>query len=246
MVIGPWAERLWPMSRGARILSAEVAVVHWSRSLPAQGLVVVAMVVTACGGATASPTPTPSPVATMEAVPPTAGATPTMQPTPSAAATVRPSTDPLAAKLLAAVERVSSAFAEIQGAGKDDWPAQRAALTRVADIYDAFAREVEALDGATRNLRSNHSAALIGYSKQIAIVLRQIAAAEIGLTERQMEVLRLMMEGKSNKAICRTLDIAEPTVKNHVTAILRALKAANRTEAVVAAGALGLGPREAG
>ena len=47
-----------------------------------------------------------------------------------------------------------------------------------------------------------------------------------------------MMQGKSNKAICRTLDLAEPTVKNHVTAILKALKVTNRTEAVIAVGAL--------
>ncbi|WP_292593732.1 hypothetical protein [Mesorhizobium sp.] len=32
-------------------------------------------------------------------------------------------------------------------------------------------------------------------------------------------------------------------MKNHVTAILKALNASNRTEAVIAAGALGLGPR---
>jgi DNA-binding NarL/FixJ family response regulator len=68
------------------------------------------------------------------------------------------------------------------------------------------------------------------------------SAADIGLTGRQMEVLALMMQGKSNKAICRALDLAEPTVKNHVTAILKALKATNRTEAVIAAGALGLAP----
>ena len=48
-----------------------------------------------------------------------------------------------------------------------------------------------------------------------------------------------MMQGKSNKAICRTLDLAEPTVKNHVTAILKALKVTNRTEAVIAVRALG-------
>jgi DNA-binding NarL/FixJ family response regulator len=71
------------------------------------------------------------------------------------------------------------------------------------------------------------------------------SAAEIGLTGRQMDVLALMMQGKSNKAICRALDLAEPTVKNHVTAILKALKATNRTEAVIAAGALGLAqPRD--
>lgn len=69
------------------------------------------------------------------------------------------------------------------------------------------------------------------------------SAAELGLTKRQTDVLALMMQGKSNKAICRALDVAEPTVKNHVTAILKALNATNRTEAVIAAGALGLGPR---
>ena len=62
---------------------------------------------------------------------------------------------------------------------------------------------------------------------------------DLGLTERQVDVLALMMQGKSNKAICRTLDLAEPTVKNHVTAILKALKVTNRTEAVIAVGALG-------
>jgi DNA-binding NarL/FixJ family response regulator len=71
--------------------------------------------------------------------------------------------------------------------------------------------------------------------------LPRSAAADLGLTERQIDVLNLMMQGKSNKAICRVLDLAEPTVKNHVTAILRALNANNRTEAVIAAGALGVG-----
>lgn len=68
--------------------------------------------------------------------------------------------------------------------------------------------------------------------------------ADLGLTERQMEVLALMMQGKSNKAICRALDLAESTVKIHVSAVLKALKAANRTEAVMTAAALGLGPRQ--
>jgi DNA-binding NarL/FixJ family response regulator len=57
---------------------------------------------------------------------------------------------------------------------------------------------------------------------------------EAGLTERQLEVLALMMRGKSNKGISRVLDMAEPTVKNHITAILKALKVTNRTEAVIA------------
>lgn len=73
---------------------------------------------------------------------------------------------------------------------------------------------------------------------------RPPSATELGLTERQLEVLRLMMQGKSNKAICRVLDLAEPTVKNHVTAILRAFKVSNRTEAVITARTLGLGPEQ--
>jgi len=68
---------------------------------------------------------------------------------------------------------------------------------------------------------------------------RRVSPADLGLTERQMEVLALMMQGKSNKAISRILDTAEPTVKHHVTAILKALKVTNRTEAVIAVGALG-------
>jgi DNA-binding NarL/FixJ family response regulator len=66
-----------------------------------------------------------------------------------------------------------------------------------------------------------------------------VSPARLGLTGRQMEVLALMMHGKSNKAICRALNLAEPTVKNHVAAILKALKVANRTEAVIAVAALG-------
>ena len=51
--------------------------------------------------------------------------------------------------------------------------------------------------------------------------------------------MALMMQGKSNKTICRILELAEPTVKNHVTAILKTLNVTNRTEAVVAANNLG-------
>jgi DNA-binding NarL/FixJ family response regulator len=64
-------------------------------------------------------------------------------------------------------------------------------------------------------------------------------ARDLGLTGRQVEVLGLIMEGKSNKAIAHLLDMAESTAKNHVTAVLKALKVANRTEAVVKMGKLG-------
>jgi DNA-binding NarL/FixJ family response regulator len=63
---------------------------------------------------------------------------------------------------------------------------------------------------------------------------RAVPPAGLGLTERQIDVLQLIMQGKSNKAICRELKLAEPTVKNHVTAILKVLKVHNRTQAVLA------------
>ncbi len=67
----------------------------------------------------------------------------------------------------------------------------------------------------------------------------QLPPSDFGLTGRQGDVLALMMQGKSNKAICRRLDLAEATVKNHVTAILKVLGVSNRTEAVLAASARG-------
>ena len=55
------------------------------------------------------------------------------------------------------------------------------------------------------------------------------------LTPRQREVLLLVAEGLSNKAIAASLDMAEPTVRSHVTSILRILHVNNRTEAALLA-----------
>ncbi|KRF00360.1 LuxR family transcriptional regulator [Frateuria sp. Soil773] len=54
------------------------------------------------------------------------------------------------------------------------------------------------------------------------------------LTERQLDVLRLLSHGKPNKVIARDLGISEGTVKIHLAAIFRALNVRNRVEAVVA------------
>jgi DNA-binding NarL/FixJ family response regulator len=66
------------------------------------------------------------------------------------------------------------------------------------------------------------------------------APADIGLTERQAQILALLVQGEPNKVICRELDLAESTVKNQVTVILKALNVTNRTQAVLAADRLGL------
>ena len=55
------------------------------------------------------------------------------------------------------------------------------------------------------------------------------------LTERQKEVLHLLSQGLSNKGIANRLDLSECTVKLYVSAIMRALGAHDRTEAVLVA-----------
>ena len=54
------------------------------------------------------------------------------------------------------------------------------------------------------------------------------------LTERQIEVLQLIAAGRSNKEIARSLEIAEGTVKVHITAAFRALGVHNRVSAAAA------------
>ncbi len=63
---------------------------------------------------------------------------------------------------------------------------------------------------------------------------------QLCLTERQIDVLDLILKGMPNKLICRELDLAEGTVKVHVSAVLRALGVRNRTQAVIAASKMGL------
>ena len=62
------------------------------------------------------------------------------------------------------------------------------------------------------------------------------------LTSRELEVVEMLAAGKSNQAIARELVVTVNTVKKHVSHLLGKLGAANRTEAVARARALGLIP----
>ena len=66
------------------------------------------------------------------------------------------------------------------------------------------------------------------------------APGDLGLSPRQGDVLRMLIEGKPNKLIARELEMSESTVKTHLAAIFRKLDATSRTQAVVAAARLGL------
>ncbi|MBL4794799.1 MAG: response regulator transcription factor [Pseudomonadales bacterium] len=60
------------------------------------------------------------------------------------------------------------------------------------------------------------------------------------LTDRQITILSNLVEGLSNKQIARKLDIADGTVRVHMSTIYRVLGVENRTQAVVKAGKLGI------
>lgn len=63
---------------------------------------------------------------------------------------------------------------------------------------------------------------------------RTTTAADESLTERQLEVLAQLIQGRSNKEIARALGLAEPTVKGHLVTVFRVLRVRNRAEAVTA------------
>jgi DNA-binding NarL/FixJ family response regulator len=61
-----------------------------------------------------------------------------------------------------------------------------------------------------------------------------VSPAEVGLTDRQADVLALMVKGQSNREIADLLGLSEGTVKIHITAIFKALGVSSRTQALVA------------
>jgi two-component system nitrate/nitrite response regulator NarL len=64
--------------------------------------------------------------------------------------------------------------------------------------------------------------------------------ASVGLTDRQIGVLRLIAEGWTNLTIAVELGLSEKTVKAHVTAIFKAMNVVNRTQAATLAKEMGL------
>jgi DNA-binding NarL/FixJ family response regulator len=109
-----------------------------------------------------------------------------------------------------------------------------------ANIYDAISLGasgylLKGIEGASLAQQIRHVA---GGGKAIAPEALERLTRYIGakkVSEREIEVLRLIALGKSNKEISQRLDIAVDTVKMHVKNLLQKLHASDRTQAVVIA-----------
>lgn len=79
-----------------------------------------------------------------------------------------------------------------------------------------------------------------------ARLVREVRAPDSpqSLTEREIDVLRLLAAGKANKEIAMALTIGEKTVKTHVSNILMKLGVQSRTQAALYAAQIGLAPLE--
>jgi DNA-binding NarL/FixJ family response regulator len=128
------------------------------------------------------------------------------------------------------------------GAERPDLPVLvLSTLESEADIRRALARGASGYvpkSAAPSTLVSAIRLVLNGEIYVPPVVLGQMPPAQSAdrrLTPRQMEVLRLLAEGYSNKRIATTLGLSEKTVKTHLASIFRLLDADSRTHAIAAA-----------
>jgi DNA-binding NarL/FixJ family response regulator len=110
---------------------------------------------------------------------------------------------------------------------KDVQPAQLVEAVRVVAAGEALLAPT-----VTRRLLDHFAGQLPGNSKPPPELAR--------LTERELEVLKLMAEGLSNAELADQLFLSETTVKTHVSSVLRKLELRDRVQAVVLAYRAGL------
>jgi len=90
----------------------------------------------------------------------------------------------------------------------------------------------EALAKAIRNAASGQSTLSPEAARVLVQATRPTKQPSFDLTEREMEVLNLVVQGKSNQLIAETLFISLATVKAHISSILSKLQVSSRAEAI--------------
>jgi DNA-binding NarL/FixJ family response regulator len=101
------------------------------------------------------------------------------------------------------------------------------ALKRGANAYIVKTIDPDDLAGALRQALDGNVFTTAGVTEDPA----ERAAKDVGLTERELGIVRAVARGLSNEAISKELWVAEQTVKFHLTNIYRKLGVSNRTEA---------------
>ncbi|QQQ80241.1 response regulator transcription factor [Saccharothrix sp. 6-C] len=105
------------------------------------------------------------------------------------------------------------------------------------------ARLVEALVAARRGesvLQPSVAAKLVARVARLPQEAAPPSRPPVPLSDRELDVVRLLAEGRSNREIARALFLAEGTVKNLVTGVLAKLQVRDRTQAALRARELGL------
>jgi len=130
----------------------------------------------------------------------------------------------------------------------DDGEAVRAALTAGAAGYvlkdsapEDLATAVRVARSGSGNMISPRAARNLSGSEERRASARPTQAAQAaGLTRREIDVLGLLAAGATNRQISRHLFLSEKTVKAHLASAFRKLVVENRTQAAVAAVAIGI------
>lgn len=146
---------------------------------------------------------------------------------------------------LDALRKAAPAAPLVVLSGEDDPRVVRAAIERGAMGFIPKSSTPEVLVHALRLVLAHGiylPPAVLDFVRSVPVPAPVVSTEVLlpGLTPRQMDVLRCVIRGLPNKAIAHELDVSEGTVKAHLTLVLRALGAHNRTEAVYAAAKLGL------
>ncbi len=129
----------------------------------------------------------------------------------------------------------------------DDTPTVTRVLNLGASGFIPKAYSGEALLNAVRDVLAGQIVRPKGQGSarmddEVPVPPRKVSVRpeEIGLTERQAQVLCLLVRGLSNRDIADQLDLSEGTVKIHVTAVFKALGVSSRTQALVSVARYGI------
>ena len=127
---------------------------------------------------------------------------------------------------------------------RNEFPAARAIILTTYDTDEEIFRGLQAgaraylLKDVARQILIETILAVHAGETPVSAEVGSKLASRVGyqqLSERELDVLRLMVTGMSNQAIAAALSIAQSTVKFHVNHILSKLNAEDRTQAVVIA-----------